>query len=204
MFLKPIWFFSPMQPSAGGTELCVLDIKRGLCRKQLHAWRGPQTNHSNHCLIKDKSWFVCMQCMWMHRTYLEIITLYKSAPTTSCSCRPIFYFTQPVLWPSPFGVLVLFLGRPLNDHCLAVSQTQTSLSLHWVGLNRCQYSHNTPSVPICQPRIVGQHSTVQLTSGIVKLTYANFVSFLPFFSFSFQGRGLNMEQQGKMSHSWGE
>lgn len=103
-----------------------------------------------------------------------------------------------------FGGVLVFLGRPLNDHRLAASQAQTSLSIHSLGLNRCQYSHNTLSVPICQPRIVGQHSTVQLTSAIVKLTYANFLSFLPVFFFSFQGKGLNMEQQGKMPCSWAQ
>lgn len=149
---------------------------------------------------------VCERMCCAAHAYREIITLYKSAPTTSCSCRPIYHSAQKVLWPAPLfrGVLV-FLGRPLNDHRLAASQAQTSLSLHSLGLNRCQYSHNTLSVPICQPRIVGQHSTVQLTSAIVKLTYANFLSFLPvFFFFSFQGKGLNMEQQGKMPCSWAQ
>lgn len=121
------------------------------------------------------------------------------------SSRCINQLPQPLALVDPFttlprkfsgrllffrGVLVLFLGRPLNDHRLAASQAQTSLSLHSLGLNRCQYSQNTLSVPICQARIVGQHSTVQLTSAIVKLTYANFLSFLPVFffpSFLFSG-----------------
>lgn len=116
------------------------------------------------------------------------------------SSRCINQLPQPLALVDPFttlprkfsgrllffrGVLVLFLGRPLNDHRLAASQAQTSLSLHSLGLNRCQYSHNTLSVPICQARIVGQHSTVQLTSAIVKLTYANFLSFLPVFFWFF-------------------
>lgn len=99
----------------------------------------------------------------------------------------IFYFAERVLWLSPFGALVLFLGRPLNDHCLAVSQIQPSHSLHWAWLNRCQFSHNTLSVPICQPCIVGQHSTVLLTSVIVKLAYTNLVSFLAVFPFRGEG-----------------
>lgn len=139
---------------------------------------------------------VCERMCCAAHAYREIIALYKSAPTTSCSCRPIYRSAHKVLWPAPFffrGVLVLFLGRPLNDHRLAASQAQTSLSLHSLGLNGCQYSHNTPSVPICQPRIVGQHSTVQLTSAIVKLTYANFLSFLPVFSPSFLFSGERAE-----------
>lgn len=93
---------------------------------------------------------------------------------------PFSHSAQKVPRPPGFsGALVLFLGRPLNDQRLAASQAQTSLSLHSPGLNGGQYSHNTLSVPICQPRIVGQHSTVQLTSATVKLTYANFLPFLP-------------------------
>lgn len=78
-----------------------------------------------------------------------------------------------------------------------VKRRPHSHSIHWGWIDasiRTTPPFPTP-VPICQPRIVGRHSTVQLTSATVKLTYANFLSFLPDFflffvpPFLFRGKG---------------
>lgn len=65
-------------------------------------------------------------------------------PPTPVAPGYIFYFAERVDRLSPSGALVPFLGRPLNDRCLAVSQIQPWRSPHWVWLNRCPFSHNTP------------------------------------------------------------
>lgn len=134
-----------MHVSASGLKLCVFDIKKdcaGSCFT--HDMILEQT-----FLIDWSKWglnlFVCMNVVH-NVTYHRIITPYKSALTTSHSCCPWirFYFAERVGRPSPSGALVLFLGRPLNDHCLAVSQMQPWRSPHWAFLNRCPFSHNTP------------------------------------------------------------
>lgn len=63
--------------------------------------------------------------------------------------------------PVPFGALVSFLGRPLNDHCLALTQIQPSHSLHWTYLNRCPVSSEHPFCPHLPALNSRQHSTVQ-------------------------------------------
>lgn len=136
--------------------------------------------------------------------YCEIITLYKSAPTTSHSCCPWihFHFAEQVDRPSPSGALVLFLGRPLNDRCLAVSQMQPWRSPHWAWLNRCPFLITPLSVSICQPCIVSQHSTVQLTSMIVKLAYTNLVSFSAVFPFRGEGWIWNNKVRCPVTRGW--
>lgn len=122
-------------------------------------------------------------------TYHKIITPYKSVLTTSHSCCPWirFYFAERLCRPSPSGALVLFLGRQLNDHCLAVSQMQPWCSPHWACLNRCPFSHNTP-FRLHLPALYSQPALNRTTTPMtVKLAYTNLVSFSS--AFSFRGEG---------------
>ena len=77
---------------------------------------------------------------WNHHSILNQLL----QPPTLSAPGSIFYSAEPVDRLSPSGALVPFLGRPLNDRCLAVSQIQPWRSPHWVWLNRCPFSHNTP------------------------------------------------------------
>lgn len=121
--------------------------KVGLCWKQLHAWLDPPTNISDW-LIKESSQCVCVcECSAHIMKSLHCVNQLPQ-PLTLVGPRQVFYFTERVPRLSPLGALMLFLGRPLNDHCLAASQIQPSHSLHWVCLNRCPFSHNTPSASL--------------------------------------------------------
>lgn len=144
-------YFRLMQTSALGLELCAFDIKSdraGSCFTRdaileqtfLIDWSKWGLNlfvYSEMCVFA---------CVWVRRTYHQIIPLYIQLPQPPALVAPgyIFYSAERVDRLSPSGALVLFLGRPLNDRCLAVSQRQPWRSPHWAWLNRCLFSHNTP------------------------------------------------------------
>lgn len=138
-------YFRLSRVSTSGFEVCVVDIK----------WDCTESSFAHDVILEQITDWLKLglylsayseMYVQTRRRYHEIITVYKSAPTTFLSRCPWihFQFAERIDRPSPSGALVLFLGRLLNDRCLAVSQMQPWCSPHWACLNRCTFSHNTP------------------------------------------------------------
>lgn len=124
------------------------------------------TNKTESCFTHSNK-LICFRKTICCR-YDKMTPLYKS---TLSPVAPgyIFHLAARESTGHPLlEALVPFPGRPLNDRCLAGSQTQPWRSPHSLWLNRCPFFLTAfLSVSICQPCIISQQSTVPLTAAIV-------------------------------------